>query len=137
LTACRLGIFAALYSSQVVSQSHVDGVPQREQKHLVARRSVWDACHNRSVLTCGGGSEAEAGDGHKDCARKARYICKQKADGVIHCLLLMFPEFLRAKLFVDTELDRLPRLTRPPKVFDRGYNEDCADHASQNREHRH
>jgi hypothetical protein len=73
----------------------------------------------------------------KTAPEKARCICKRKADGVIHCLLLMFPEFLRARLSVDTELDRLPRLTRPANVFDRGYNEDCTDHASQNREHRH
>jgi hypothetical protein len=137
LTTCRLGIFSALDSSQVVSQSHVDGVSQCELKHLVARRSVRDACHNRSVLTCCGGYKAEASDGYKDCAKKARYTGKRKSDGVIHYLLLLFRDFLWTKVFVDTELDRLLRLTRPANVCDRGYYEECADHASQNLEHRH
>jgi hypothetical protein len=88
-------------------------------------------------LGCDGGYKTEASDGNKDCAQKARYIGKHKSDGVVHYLLLLFRDFLRAKVLVDTELDRLLRLTRAANVCHRGYYEDRADHASQNIEHRH
>jgi hypothetical protein len=137
LATCRLGISSALDSYQVVWQSHVDGVPQREPKHLIACRSIRDARANGTVLSCEGGNEAETGDRDEDRAKKARRIGKQNSDGVGHYLLLLSRGLLRVKLFVDTELDRLVRLTRPANICDRGCYEDCADHASLNLEDRH